>query len=295
MALRRYTVSVDGSIPIQALLYNDEELLTSEDGVGIYDGYVPLICSSLHPTDSTKDSLQKSPKHQNGTISITTHRLFYVDAQKDAWNSFAMDLVYITQTEYYAGLFKSSPKVTCHLTGKGPTSRTDGAPETTLESWECEVCAYRNPPGLSPAAARICSLCGVPRSSIAPNHPNLTTTAHLSSSLPSSSVSLSASLAAESHSGRKQTTISCPACTFLNHLSLRECEMCGTELPKAKGDLQSAPSSRPLSPDLDDDESPRIIKLSFRTGGDKPFYTILKSTLKSKPWEVSEHFFLVLK
>lgn len=38
MALRRYTGSVDGTIPVQALLYNDEELLGSQDGVGIYDG-----------------------------------------------------------------------------------------------------------------------------------------------------------------------------------------------------------------------------------------------------------------
>jgi ESCRT-II complex subunit VPS36 len=67
--------------------------------------------------------------------------------------------------------------------------------------------------------------------------------------------------------------------------------MCGTELPRAKGDLQSAPSSRPFTPDPDDDESPRIIKLSFRKGGDKPFYSILKSTLKSKAWEVDDHSF----
>jgi len=38
MSLRRYTTSVDGSIPVQALLYNDEEFLSSQDGVGIYDG-----------------------------------------------------------------------------------------------------------------------------------------------------------------------------------------------------------------------------------------------------------------
>ncbi|KAI6164010.1 hypothetical protein EDD17DRAFT_1564917 [Pisolithus thermaeus] len=40
MALRRYTAVVDGTIPIPALLYNDEELLASQDNVGIYDGYV---------------------------------------------------------------------------------------------------------------------------------------------------------------------------------------------------------------------------------------------------------------
>src|SRR5258705_9856437 len=67
----------------------------------------PLIPN--HDTNSTQDSLQKSPKRPNGTFSITTHRLFYVDAQKGVSNSFAIDLG-------CTGLFKSSPKVTCHLT-----------------------------------------------------------------------------------------------------------------------------------------------------------------------------------
>ena len=33
---RGFPKPVDGSIPIQALLYNDEEPLASQDGVGIY-------------------------------------------------------------------------------------------------------------------------------------------------------------------------------------------------------------------------------------------------------------------
>ena len=236
------------------------------------------------PYHSTKqNSSQKSPDHQNGTVSVTTHRLFYIDAQKDVSKSFALDLSYISQTEYYAGLFKSSPKVTCHLSG-GPISGPN-EPETRFESWECEVCAYRNPPGLSPAAAKICGLCGVPRANSTPS-PATLSTHHLSSSLPSSSRSLSASLAAESHSGRKQTEVPCAVCTFLNHHLLRECEMCGTELPKAKTELRSAPSSRPLTPDPDADDSPKMIKLSFRKGGDKPFYTVLRLTLKNKAWEV---------
>ena len=40
MALRRCTRSVDGTIPIPALLYDDEELLASQEDVGVYDGYV---------------------------------------------------------------------------------------------------------------------------------------------------------------------------------------------------------------------------------------------------------------
>jgi ESCRT-II complex subunit VPS36 len=38
MVLKRYTREVDGTIPVQALLYDDEEISASQDGVGIYDG-----------------------------------------------------------------------------------------------------------------------------------------------------------------------------------------------------------------------------------------------------------------
>lgn len=40
MTLQKYTRSVDGTIPVVAFLYNDEESYASQDGVGIYDGYV---------------------------------------------------------------------------------------------------------------------------------------------------------------------------------------------------------------------------------------------------------------
>lgn len=45
--LKRYTSAVDGTIPVQALLYDDEDLLASQESVGIYDGYVTDIMSVL--------------------------------------------------------------------------------------------------------------------------------------------------------------------------------------------------------------------------------------------------------
>lgn len=241
-------------------------------------------------------STQKSLDHQNGTVHVTSHRLFFLNGHRASTKSFELDLSFIVQTEYYAGLFKSSPKVTCHLSG-GPISLGSVQPEVAhaqFDSWECEVCAYRNPPGLSPAAARICALCGVPRTAVPTSIPSVSSTHHLSSSLPTSALSSSTSLPSGSQNpsspkGYTQTSIACPACTFLNHPSLRSCEICSTELPKpvAKGQLRSAPSSRPITPDLDDDdESPKMIKISFRKGGDKPFYAALKRSLKSKAWEV---------
>ena len=38
MVLQRYSRFVDGTIPVAALLYDDEENYASQDGVGIYDG-----------------------------------------------------------------------------------------------------------------------------------------------------------------------------------------------------------------------------------------------------------------
>ena len=36
--LKLYTKPVDGTIPVPALLYDDEEILVTQEGVGIYDG-----------------------------------------------------------------------------------------------------------------------------------------------------------------------------------------------------------------------------------------------------------------
>lgn len=134
-----------------------------------------------------------------------------------------MDLSIITQTAYYAGLFKSSPKVTLHLSAGNSlelgTDSTSGS-EHQFEIWECEVCSYRNPPGLSPAAARVCALCGVPRSSI----------------------------------------------------------------PQPVKVVN--PTTSPLERYLDhDDLTARMIKLSFRKGGDRAFYTVLKRSLMARAWE----------
>jgi len=37
MILQKYSRFVDGTIPVAALLYDDEENYASQDGVGIYD------------------------------------------------------------------------------------------------------------------------------------------------------------------------------------------------------------------------------------------------------------------
>ncbi|KAI0920303.1 hypothetical protein AcW1_002081 [Taiwanofungus camphoratus] len=308
MSLKRYTISVDGTIPVPALLYEDEDLLALQEGVGIYDG------------------TQKSAPHQSGVIYVTTYRLFYIDAVHSNTRSFSLDLSHVAKTEHYAGLFTSSPKVTLYLnppaTPKGPGVPEQGmgtsidlsatVNDPTFESWECGVCGYRNPPGLSPAVSRVCALCGVPRSSVKPpvdiphKSPFLQKSHRMSTSLPSSVVNLSGPAASSSSSPASslphpvaagESEVACPACTFLNHSALPSCEICGTPLPgePAPAHLQakSAPASRPTSAmahrdaneeDADTPEA-RMIRLSFRKGGDKAFYGVLRRSLLGKGWE----------
>lgn len=206
-------------------------------------------------------SQQKSAHHQSGTVYVTTHRLFYYTTQSPNKYSFSFDLAHITQTDYYAGLFTSSPKVTLHL---GSLDDVVDAEDDIADGWECHLCSYRNPPGTS-RNAQTCALCGVPRSD--PSDPSTS-----SKSLPSSrSVTPFSS------------EIACTACTFFNPASSKACEICGTPLPGMRsGTAPPSPALKPIS-----DTDPRLIRVSFRKGGDKNFYTILKRSLQGKAWEVS--------
>ena len=43
MALEAHTRGIDGTIPIQAMLLDEEELWASQDNIGIYNGFVYLL------------------------------------------------------------------------------------------------------------------------------------------------------------------------------------------------------------------------------------------------------------
>jgi ESCRT-II complex subunit VPS36 len=247
------------------------------------------------------DSLQKAPDYQTGSVHVSTHRLFFVHSQSPSSYSFTMNLLHVTRTNYYAGLFKSSPKVSLFLDADTalPLITISGQRTEIFESWECEVCSHRNPPGLSPTAARICTLCGVPRSVSAGSTASdaSSQTQSLFSSIPeSSTTSLSSSSSpgppSPPSTNNDSDGIACPACTFLNHPSLRVCEICTTPLPNVEhaGSLRakSAPPTRAVSPVGDNtDPANLLIKLSFRKGGDKPFYNVLRRALRSQAWEAS--------
>jgi ESCRT-II complex subunit VPS36 len=189
-------------------------------------------------------STRKSNDYQAGTVHVSSHRLFYYSDIEQHSRSWVIDLKDVKETEYYAGLLRSSAKVTLHLKPPSPGEEQ----HRVLEEWICEVCACRN--STSTSGKMVCTLCGVPRDK-------------------------SASASSTPPPSRGEVGV-CPACTFLNHASLRECEICGTSLPSR---------TTPPPPPPKDTGGPYSIKLSCRNGGDKPLYAILKRSLTARAWE----------
>lgn len=324
---------------IGALLFHDEEVVSLQDSIGLYDG---------------KDKVL----HQNnGTVYLTSHRLLYVDDLEPHRYSCSLNLELVKQSEYYAGFLKSSPKITLVLakpdkdaddaveqqqqasssslspyTTSAPLSKTpsrdwrvdapaaDSTPsDAAASNWICAICGFSN------AASRsVCELCGVTKEPARPN-PKRTTWQDRgqdpSRPDPFSGPSKPPSIAQPPYSASKPPAskqndgLACDVCTFLNHPSMAKCEMCGSHLGRSWQQEQasaaasttsltapstpsrksteadalslrsstapsraSTPASSSLPPSTDS------VKLSFRKGGDKAFYNLLKSTLRAKAW-----------
>ncbi|EEP77802.1 conserved hypothetical protein [Uncinocarpus reesii 1704] len=79
----------------------------------------------------------------------------------------------------------------------------------------------------------------------------------------------------------------CPRCTFANHPSLLECEMCGSSLKRlnnATPDRSDSPASLFLTSQLENTEINESMKLSFRGGGEKIFHERLNDALVQRKW-----------
>ena len=268
----------------------------------------------------TLDRNRKVPTHQVLTVHITTHRLILTPSASATSTaragadstSLTAELKYIRQTEFYTGFMRSSPKITLTL---GMPS-TNGAPgvgssissasiadtelvgaDTSLD-WVCAVCGYSNG-----GEVIKCALCGVsgqkkdvggmsrgtgsvPAS--IPGTPDRAGTPRRSIDVDADDTGPQASEAvadAGPASKAAPTEIACPVCTFLNHASMRSCEICSAKLPRPNAQANGAnrPSGRGSS--LPDSGATSLIRLSFRKDGSKVAYAKLKSVLSQKAWE----------
>lgn len=255
------------------------------------------------------NSNSKVGTYQSLTFHLTTHRLLLVPSA-DSPNASPLQapLSSVRQTEFYTGFMRSSPKITLYL-GRGPVAKSASAipelePETGRESpaevgsWTCGVCGFANPlpAGVTLGPESKCALCGVgwsvgrtltPSGSKAGSEAASRTGTPAPSSIaptparagtPASSARTGTPAAAPKEEKGKQ--VACPACTFLNHPSMSQCEICGTPLRK-----RTTSTTNGAAEGGDSMEKHDVVRLSFRKGGAADAYKRLKGVLGDKAWE----------
>ncbi|KAK5163211.1 Vacuolar protein-sorting-associated protein 36 [Saxophila tyrrhenica] len=144
---------LDLTAALRPLLYDEESLLFVQDNVGLYEGKF------------------KIEGYQNGHAYLTSHRVCYVDKDEPRQRSVAVDLKEIERTEFYAGFFKSSPKITLFPKATKRTSQAIRSPVPKYASpSDGLVSSATTPPrstAQTPAPARdlnatwVCPICGL--------------------------------------------------------------------------------------------------------------------------------------
>ncbi|KAF2094237.1 EAP30/Vps36 family protein [Rhizodiscina lignyota] len=297
---------LDLTTALRPSLLPDETLLFVQDAVGLYDGKF------------------KIPEYQNGHAYLTSHRACYVDNEEPRKYAVAIDLKDVDRSEFYAGFLKSSPKVTLYpkplkrtsLSTRGPpwtpspapTGGTQSSPQRSLTAspaplpasatWVCPICSFSNPipSNFDPATANNrtpippCLACGI--------KPPLVHVVKAAINAMGKRQAVQQPITSQQATtptipSNDYGTFRCPRCTFENHPSLINCEMCGASLvsaPDRRLDLGPNPVERSESPApmftglAIQDDAIESVKFSFRNGGDKIFHERLKGALVQRKW-----------
>lgn len=208
--------------------------------------------------------------YQRGRIYLTNNRIIYVNDNKD------MDSLYITYDDveklyYQEGFLKSNPKIL--ITVKDTKSEIINNNIKTF-TWICEVCSYSN--------------------NLSIDEKNLTKLIDLQLEMPQcNTCGVSAELRQirdavvdDSISGKlgqldlmSFDSRQCPACTFLNHPSIKNCEICGHKLLDINNTVATEKSGKLVEFELETSTKSSIdakmIKLSLRNLQDGTFFKAL--------------------
>ncbi|ODV88671.1 hypothetical protein CANCADRAFT_127269 [Tortispora caseinolytica NRRL Y-17796] len=222
------------------------ELAVGETSIAMHAGIALYIGDS------------KTPAFEDGRSYLTDRALYYINDRA----ALGLPLRSINAAEYSAGILTRSAKITVRIDASGKH-------KDILQmqwKWVCPICSHVNTADLAAdndnidiTAQRPCVVCGI-------RSPDTVKASRKPAEIGSTDGA------------------TCPRCTFINHPSMPECEICGEPL-----------KSRNLAPKLPPDSFKAIlndqqlhdfsqvtsIRLSFRQGGDKPFYSKLQSALRN--------------
>ncbi|RAL13677.1 ESCRT-II subunit protein VPS36 [Aspergillus homomorphus CBS 101889] len=303
---------LDLTTALRPALLPDETLLFVQDAVGLYEGKY------------------KIPNYQNGHAYLTSHRVCYVAVEEPRKYSVGIDLKEVDRAEYQAGFLKSSPKITLYPKPPKSTlskSKSAGAspsrgqspsisasrpqiqptpPKPINATWVCPICSFSNPvpSNFDPSTATVstpippCLACGIKPPLATLLKAVITATANREGPATQTNPTLPGTEGSAPAKGPgivpypDKAQVSCPRCTFVNHPSLAECEICGASLV-ATGALKSTKigSYRAESPapvfahnSIKSTEITDCMKLSFRAGGIQIFHERLKGALIQRKW-----------
>lgn len=177
------------------------------------------------------------------------------------------------------------------------------SPQPVSATWICSICSFSNPvpsnfdPSTATASTNLppCLACGIKPpfttvlkaaiSAVTNREPAVASPPQPTPETPGVNGNQSQAF---SEAG---SSVACPRCTFVNHPSLMECEICGAPLAAVKhlkinDDERRSESPAPFfeQDHIKNTETAESMKLSFRGGGEKALHERLKSALIQRKW-----------
>lgn len=220
----------------------------------------------------------KLTNYHSGRVYLTNKRIVYINDNSKSHNIY-IKLVSIESVEFYNGFLKSSPKVIIKTKLAGTTLDEKMKKQDIILSWICTICYFTNDLKTSNYELErmredfnilpVCNNCGV-KSAWKNLEPVL------------KDKTLNAEVDLLSYDGTY-----CPDCTFLNHSTMLNCEICGAILKKVD---DTTPDNDSVKFCIENGKeldylNLNLFKLSFRNGGAKSFFKNLQETIKIALWE----------
>lgn len=224
----------------------------------------------------------KITNYQTGRVYITNQRIIFISGDPNA-AAISVALVSIESVEYATGFLKSSPKVVFKIKPSDSDNNNIQKKEYLI-SWTCSICCFTNELKTSNydiermradfSSLPTCANCGV--KSDWETLEQYLEEKNLASNF-------DAKLDLLSNDGT-----SCPDCTFINHLSMLNCEICGAILKKVEPVSNSSTSGVTFQVNGNavlDYLNTSLFKISFRNGGSRVFYKTLQEKIKEALWD----------
>ncbi|RLV95820.1 Vacuolar protein-sorting-associated protein [Spathaspora sp. JA1] len=261
------------------ILNPSESIAFFQDSIGIYQGQ------------------QKITLHQNGRLYLTNQRIIYFDNDNAQERSIFVDMSRLIGCGLVDGFFRSSPKVKLFLRTNSESDSDFKVKTTTKENnllnWPCKICSFNNVMSydfdIDSDELPKCGSCGIPP-----------TVKYLEQVIKSSRENSLTPTPEQQQQPRRDDQ--CPQCTFINHPSMKYCEICGSELKSTIPDAllkKITPTKKPIKKSdlnplglaLENDTAESYstpqqpyIKISFRKGGANKFYQHVANIIDEIKW-----------